>query len=191
MTYSIDLRNKVLKYFINKPKQINVSDMAKIFSINRATIYRWILLNKNNKLEPLKCRKRKINIEIKFFIRDYVIKKSNFCYKRLLKLLKTKYDLEINKTLLYKTLKELKISRKKIYTKPNYSNKIKRKREIKQLQNNLKNINKNDIISIDETSVDTHIGNNYGWSKKGVKITNIKKEIRKRYTIICAISNQK
>lgn len=191
MTYSIDLRNSVLRYLLNKPINITIKEIATMFNVNRSTIYRWILLKKNNRLVPLKLRKKKINIRIKFFIRDYVIKKTNFCYKSLLKLLKNKFNLEISKTLLYKTLKELKISRKKIYNKPIYSNKHKRNREIKELRNKLKNVNVNDIISIDETSIDTHISHNYGWSKKGIKITNIKRNLYKRYTIICAISNKK
>lgn len=191
MTYSIDLRRSVLRYLNNKPANVTITEISNIFNIDRSTIYRWLILKENNKLEPLKIRKNKLSIQIKFFIRDYVIKRINFCYKNLLKLLKDTFDLVISKSLLYKTLKQLKISRKKIYKKPLYSKKAKRNREIRQLRNKLKNVSISDIISIDETSVDTHIGNTYGWSKKGIKINKIKKNLCKRYTVICAISNNK
>jgi hypothetical protein len=47
------------------------------------------------------------------------------------------------------------------------------------------------IISIDETSIDTHLQQNHGWSKSGDKIiieTNHKKI---RYTVISAIGFNK
>ena len=47
------------------------------------------------------------------------------------------------------------------------------------------------IISIDETSIDTHLCYNYGWSKSGSK-TIIKKTNKKiRYTVISAIGFNK
>ena len=47
------------------------------------------------------------------------------------------------------------------------------------------------IISVDETSIDTYISSDYGWSVKGKIITNIKKKQRIRYTVISAITNNK
>jgi transposase len=47
------------------------------------------------------------------------------------------------------------------------------------------------IISIDESSMDTHISNNYGWSKKGIKIENILKHSKIRYSLILAINCKK
>lgn len=44
----------------------------------------------------------------------------------------------------------------------------------------------NQIISIDETSIDTHIEHNYGWSKSGKRIIITKSNTRIRYTIITA-----
>lgn len=47
------------------------------------------------------------------------------------------------------------------------------------------------IISIDETSIDSHICNNYGWSKKGTKIENITRHPKIRYSLILAINCNK
>jgi hypothetical protein len=49
----------------------------------------------------------------------------------------------------------------------------------------------NNIISIDETSIDSHISHNYGWSISGEKITIIKTHPRIRYSVIAATSNNK
>ena len=189
MTYSFDLRIRVINYIL--VNNISVSKTSEIYNVDKSTIYRWMVLNRAEKLKPLHTRKQKISIQIKFFIRDYVIKRIHFCYKSLLKLLKNKYNLVISKTLLYKTLKQLKISRKKIYKRPLYSNKVKLNRQKRLLKNSLSNVDIKDIISIDETSVDTHMENTYGWSRKGVKIDKMKKNVYKRYTVICAISNNK
>ena len=47
------------------------------------------------------------------------------------------------------------------------------------------------IISLDESSIDSHILDNYGWSNKGKQIIKTITEPRKRYTIITAISCKK
>ena len=49
----------------------------------------------------------------------------------------------------------------------------------------------NNIISIDEVSIDSHIDNNKGWSKYGSKVTKIKNHPRIRYSLVSAISNKK
>ena len=57
MSYSLDLRQKVINYIEHGGK---ITDAAKTFGIGRATIYRW--LNRQN-LEATKveCRKRKLD----------------------------------------------------------------------------------------------------------------------------------
>ena len=49
----------------------------------------------------------------------------------------------------------------------------------------------NNIISIDEVSIDSHIDNNKGWSKYGSKVTKIKNYPRIRYSLVSAINNKK
>ena len=61
----------------------------------------------------------------------------------------------------------------------------------KLIKNAIKKSSMNNIISIDETSIDTHIGNNKGWSKFGSKITKINNHPRIRYSLITAVSNKK
>lgn len=82
----------------------------------------------------------------------------------------------------------MKISRKKVYKKIILAKKSRLNKQIKEFKKAIKNISLNDIISIDETSIDTHIHSSYGWSDKGKKIIIEKNNSRIRYTLTCAIS---
>jgi len=72
-----------------------------------------------------------------------------------------------------------------------YTKKDKREIQIKEFKNEIKKDSLYNIISIDETSIDTHISNDYGWSPKGKRIETQIRHLRIRYTVISAISNKK
>ncbi len=95
-----------------------------------------------------------------------------------------------SKSGIYKVLSTMKITRKKVKRKLNNGNK-----DIKSIQlaflKIVDNIDSCNIISIDETSVDTQLYPLYGWSQKGKKIIMLREAVKKRYTIITAISNDK
>ena len=59
------------------------------------------------------------------------------------------------------------------------------------LKTSVNKIGKENIISIDESSFDTHINAYYGWSVKGARIMAIKRKQRIRYSIISAVSINK
>lgn len=61
---------------------------------------------------------------------------------------------------------------------------------IKKFKRNINSTSGDNIISIDETSIDTHITNNYAWSQKGTRIYKINNNTRLRYTLILAVSNK-
>ena len=99
------------------------------------------------------------------------------------------FRIQVSKSSIYSILSQLNYSRKKIRKKKIYGNRIKLKQKIKDFKEQVKNINKNNIISIDEVSFDTNLYPDNGWSKKGKRIYAEINSSRKRYTIICAISN--
>ena len=70
-----------------------------------------------------------------------------------------------------------------------------KKKKFNNLKNrfnrDIKNTNINNIVSIDESSFDTHIHANYGWSLKGTPIEVIKKKPRERFSVISGITNKK
>ena len=49
----------------------------------------------------------------------------------------------------------------------------------------------NNSLSGDETSIDTHISHNYGWSRCGEKITFTNDHTRIRYSVMCIIDCKK
>jgi len=182
MTYDLNLRYRVIR--CKKFKLLSINQISNIFKISKSTIYRWI---KMSNIQPLKSRKSKLNSTVKLYIKNYVIRRVNFKYKLLIKNISRKFNITISKSYLYLLLINMNINRKMIYYKNIFTNKQKRKQQIRSFKNKIKNIPINDIISIDETSVDTHINHNYGWCLKGKTIKVLNKYQKIRYTVICAI----
>ena len=177
------------KYDLLRLKQIVTSyqgpkiNIPKIFQISRSTYYHW------KKYSP-KQRKVKITPNIKCFIRTYVINKINFDYKKLINIIQRKFYIQISKSSVYNILKQMKITKKKIQKKLNPLKKIKTNQLLKEFKQQIKNTDQNDIIAIDETSIDTHISSDFGWAPYGHRIHKIYKNRRIRYTLICAVSNR-
>ena len=186
MTYDFNLRNRVVQ--CKKKKILNTKNTCYVFNINRSSVYRW---SKLNNLTPKRQRVSKIISSAKCYIRNYVVQRINFKYKFLIRNIKKRYNIIISKSHIYNLLKKMNINRKKICYKLMPINIQKRKQQIKLFKNKIKNIPMNEIVSLDETSIDTHINHKYGWGLKG-KIIRIKQIAnRKRYTVICAIDYNK
>jgi len=181
----------VCKYYFEHKGEQKVSDIIKLFKISNGSLYNWINKYTQDTLADKKryTKNSKYTPEIKCFIREYIIKHIDFDYKKLIILIKKKYKLNISKSSLYDIIKHMSITRKKFKSMVVINNKTKTK-QIKQFKKQISKIPLNDIICIDETSIDTHTSSNYGWSIKGTKITKIHKQWRSRYTIISAISNK-
>jgi transposase len=188
MTYSIDLKRRVLQ--CKKSKRYTDTEIIKIFKISSDTFYKWIKEEQNNKFGS-KTRKPKINYNIEKYIIKYVTTRINFKCPKLIRIINTKFNIKISKSSIYNILKKHKIKKKKIIIKQILSDPQKRIEQINTFKNELKNVSMFNIISLDEVSVDSHIGHNYGWSKSGVKVTSIKTFNRIRYSVICAISCRK
>jgi transposase len=185
MVHSLKLKLSVLRSTnIIKNKQI-----IQVFNISKQSIYNW-KANKNN-TGTYKTRDSKYTPEIRIFIRQYVISKINFSMNTLISKIQKKFKIYSSKSSIYNILKTLHITNKKIRKKTILKNTKFIKQQILHFKKNIKNIPKNKIISIDESSYDTHLSPNYGWSKVGKPIIKIQSNKYKRYTIICAISNQK
>jgi len=174
MTYCKTIRKLVCNY---KGKKI---DIPYLYGVSRSTYYNW----RNN---TSKIRK-KITPEIKCYMRSYVIKRVNFNYKLLIKSIRINFSISISKSSIYNILKQMNLTKKKINRRLVPSKKSDKKNKFK---NKIKPINLDNIISIDETSIDTHLSHNYGWSVKGKRIVKKIKATKYRYTLICGISNKK
>ena len=174
-------------------KHMSIKDLINLFKISRSSLYNWIKLYKKGILyEKKKYHKMsKYNENIKEYIIKYVITKVNFNYRKLIKLIKSRFNVDCSKSSIYLILKEKNITRKRIKIKTNFSNKLKMKQMIKDLKKNVKIVGKENIISIDESSFDTHINSHYGWNIKGMRLVAIKRQQRIRYSVVSAISADK
>jgi transposase len=154
-------------YFANKGNQ-KITDILKLFKISNGTLYNWVNAYKTNNLtEKIKYNKTsKYTLEIKQYIKNYVLKIKNFDYRKLIKNIKNKFSITVSKTMIYDILNMLKITRKK-FNKRIIPDKKKLNSKIKKFKKELRTISKDDIICIDETGIDTHQTANYGWNIKG------------------------
>jgi transposase len=183
MTIHHGLKIKALRCI--KDKKANRITTSNIFEISRKSLYNW---SKGKYLDKNKRQKVKITPEIKCYIRAYVIKRYNFDYKLLIKAIRKKYHVCVSKSSVYNILKQMKITRKKVYKRTILAKKSVMRRKLKEFKRAIKNISFDDIISVDETSIDTHIVPSMGWAEQGTKIEVTKSNKRVRYTVTCAIS---
>jgi len=189
--YPLIFKITVVNYY--KLKKISVIELLNIFRISISSLYNWVkLYDKNELLEKKRySKKSKYTDEIRKYISDYVIKKVNFDYKKLIRVINNKFKIESHKSSIYTILHLNNITRKRINIKTRYSSKSIIKKKMKQLSKEIKLIGKDNIISIDESSFDTHINSYYGWNKKGIQLIVNKIKQRTRYSVISAISNRK
>lgn len=185
MTIDFKIKKLVVDFKINKT--LHRTDIIESFNVSNGSIYNWVNEYNNNKLNNTINRKIKITPSIKCYICKYVLARPNFNYKNLIICIKRNYDTTISKSSIYNILKKFKITKKKIYKTQILTNRKKRKELIKKFKNELKNKPFEDIMSLDECSIDTYIHNNNGWRLKGTKLRIINKHKRIRYTITCII----
>ena len=100
-------------------------------------------------------------------------------------------SITIKKSTLYNIIKTLNFTKKRVKTKKIYGSEDKLLEKKKELQNKVKNIDLDNIISIDEVSFDTNIIHNYAWSLKNIPVNKTTGATYKRVTLICAVSNKK
>jgi transposase len=101
------------------------------------------------------------------------------------------FSVHVSKSSVYRILKNNNITNKKISHKINPKN-VDNITKVKTLLENISCYKSDKIISIDESSFDTHMRPLFGWSKKG---TSIKKSIftpqRHRKTLTLGVSGKK
>ena len=186
--YPYELKKSVVNFY--KSELWDIKEALKIFNVSKSSIYGWIDLNKNNLLlETSNVRgdyERKIYNEIEMYIITYVTKKVNFVHKNLKRCIKKIFNTNISGSSVYRILKKHNVTNKKIHKKFVPINKN-IKKEVNELITKVSKIGVDNIISIDESSFDTHMCPNNGWSKKGNPIKKILRPIRKRKTLTLAV----
>ena len=188
--YDYDLKIKIIQLYKQGNKPLYLSNL---FQVSLKSIYNWIYLYNNNLLKHKQKYIKKTslfrNSLIRVNIKFYIFKNPSFQYIKLIAFLFKKTNINISKTTLYNIIKDLKITKKIISLTKKYGKKSKITSQIKKLKNKIKNINVNNIISIDEIGFDTNIINNKAWALKGKRIFKNIGATYKRLTVICTISN--
>jgi transposase len=193
--YPIILKIKIVNYYLTRPKNVSVKNVLNIFKISNGTLFNWIKDYKNDCLSGgirKHSKKTKISSEIKLSIKNYVLKRIYFRYKLLIVWIKKKYKITISKSSIYKILKIMKITKKRVKRRIIVKKKKIHDQLIKKFKAHIKQINTKKIISIDESHFNNQIYANYGWNIKGKSVI-VKSYVKvlKRYSLICAINNHK
>jgi transposase len=165
----------------------------KISNIHINSIYNWI---KNTNVVEIK-RKDYKNKKITNTIEQYIIYKIKtnpiISAKTLKNNIKTEFNISLSISSIYYVIKNNNITYKKLNIKTNPHNNITQKEQLKYMDSIIKSVGNDNIISIDETSIELSSKPSKGWSKKGEKCNidiNKAKINNKRYTVVMAISNK-
>ena len=109
MTYSYDFKKLILR--LTAKKLMSNKTLSKYANVSKTSIYYW---SKGKYLTNIKStRKSKITPQIKCYILNYIIRKTNFNRFKLLQLIKKKYNVSISKSTLYTVMKKLNLRKKK------------------------------------------------------------------------------
>ncbi|MBC6477933.1 MAG: IS630 family transposase [Hormoscilla sp. GM7CHS1pb] len=157
MSYSLDLRQKVITYLENGG---SITKAAKILGIGRATIYRW--LNRQN-LEPTKVERRQRKLDWKALEKDVQENPDA-------KLIERAKKFGVHPTAIWYALNKIQITRKKKelrYRERNREERIKYYRILREL---IKMYGSESLVFIDESGFEDIQSCIYGWSKKGKKV---------------------
>ena len=91
-SYPLWFKLKVVQFYNDKCASIN--EIINIFGISNGSLYNWVNdYNKNNLTDKKKYKKKKVKItlDIKMYICKFVLKRSIFDYKTLIKNIKNKF----------------------------------------------------------------------------------------------------
>lgn len=185
----------VQHYLEQKDTQI---DTCNLFKCSPRSLMRWVRRYKieqsikRHDRKPIAYKVKKIHVK---FILDEINKNKTITIQDLLTKLKDKFKgLDISITNLHRIIKHNHISLKitKLRHEPikRFGKDINIHKQIKDFYENVNQYNINDIISIDETSINALQSRHHCYSEKGKKcvIKTNSQEVFKKYTAIFAVS---
>lgn len=187
--YPLEIRKKAifLYYQLNSFRKV-----SKIIKVPSCSIFRWVKDKSKYLLESNKfTRVRKITTSIKDFIISTITNSPLLTAKDIVKSVYNNFNLILSETTVLKFFKKECITYKKISKKYYYKDLNLLLEQKTQFSKTLSNICSKDIISIDETYFYNNMTNNYGWSKKGSKITTYLPVKKNKLSVLVAISDSK
>jgi transposase-like protein len=194
---SEDFKLSAVKYYL---KIKNQSKTCKIFGCSERSLMRWV--KKYNDTKEIKRKQRKyIAYKVKQIYVDFIKKQINknktITMKDLLYKLKKKYkDVDLTTMQIHRVVKDnnitLKQTKLRHVPKTRYRKPVDINKQLKEFYKKIKKYNLDDIICIDETSLNAYEVRKHCYEKIGKRCTvkTTSQEVFKKYTGIFAISTK-
>ena len=173
-------------------------DTCNLFKCSPRSLMRWVRRYKLEKYikrynrQPIAYKVKRIHVN---FILDEINKNKTITIQELLTKLKDKFkDLDISITHLHRIVKHnhisLKMTKLRHEPRKRFGKDINIHKQIKEFYENIKQYDINDIICIDETSINALQSRHHCYSEKGKRciIKTNSQEVFKKYTAIFAVS---
>jgi transposase len=157
MSYSIDLRKRVVDYVENGGR---IAQATGLFQVGRATIYRW-LGRTDLRATQVKRRKRKL---------DWQALENDVKENPDARLIDRAKKFGVRPSAISYALKEMKITRKKKQLRYQERNRESRMKYYRYLRELIKVSGSQSLVFIDESGFEEFQDCALGWSKKGKKI---------------------
>ena len=157
MSYSVDLRKKVIKYI---EEGRGITKAAKTFDVGRATIYRWL---KRPQLEASKVKRRYRKLDWERLEKEVEEHPDTPLVDRAKKF-------GVNPSSMCYAMKQLKITRKKKELRYKERSREERIKYFRALRELIKIYGSESLVFIDESGFEEIGSRRYGWSKRGKKI---------------------
>ena len=188
MTYSYDLIVRMIKYYNNSNKSFR--EIETMFDISKSTLQRWVYNNGLNKPAKVEYKNRIIMLQ---YIRNS-LNQNPFQTLHMIKVkILSKFNISISIKTVSNYMKIIGYSKKKIVRRL-YNTKSLKEHLLKRktMKKFLKKTNKDDIVCIDECSINRELYAKSGWCLKSKPLEkHIKlKELPKNHSLIMAISNK-
>ena len=195
---SEDYKLSAVKHYL---KIKNQTETCKIFGCSERSLMRWVNKFKTTKSVKRKTRKYvayKVKKEYVKFIKQEIKKDKTITMNDLLQKLKEKYtNVDLTKMQIYRVVRDNNITLKQTKVrhepKTRYAKPININRQIKEFYKTINKYKLDDIISIDETSLNAYEIRKHCYETIGKRciVKTHSQEVFKKYTGIFAISTER
>ena len=196
---STDYKLSTVEHYLNT-NNISLENTCEIFKCSRQSLCRWVqrylitgtVQNKQRKEGSYKVKRSHV-----LFIKNLIKEKPDIFLWQILEQLNEKYKIKISKSHLINIIKYLNLTYKKFYENHNpitrFGKEINYKEAFKEFFDKIKKYKIEDLISIDETSIQVGASFSSGRILMGKRLyrDTTSNEIFKKYTLIVAINNNK
>lgn len=197
---SIDYKLSAVKFYINNHNKYSMNDISKIFDCPKQSLSRWVdryntygnIDRKNKQQLSYKITKEHVNFVLKLLKEN-----KHYSLLELTKKVREKYDdFDVTPQHLGKVMRDNNITRKRTklshFPKKRFGKEINFNNELSKFYNVIDKYNINNIISIDETSIQPYMVPEYCRSKLGSKCIDKTDDnfVFRKFTLLVAISRK-